>query len=80
MQDIILKPGSKRIDFVTEIDWNEDHVLMKAAFPVDIRNTEATYDIQFGNVTRPTQATPGMRQNLRFVLTNGQIYLKATMV
>ena len=27
---------------------------MKAAFPFDIRSTFATYDIQFGNVTRPT--------------------------
>ena len=53
-QDIILKPGSKRIDFVTEIDWNEDHCLLKASFPVDVRNTDATYDIQFGNLKRPT--------------------------
>ena len=54
VQDILLKNGSKRIDFVTEVDWNEDHVLMKAAFPVDIHNTNATYDIQFGNLERPT--------------------------
>jgi alpha-mannosidase len=27
---------------------------MKAAFPVDIRSTEATFDIQYGNVKRPT--------------------------
>ncbi len=53
-QDIILKGGSKRIDFVTKIDWHEDHVLLKAAFLVDIRNTNATYDIQFGNIQRPT--------------------------
>lgn len=54
VQDICLKPHSKRIDFKTKVNWNEDHVLMKAAFPVDIRNTFATYDIQFGNITRPT--------------------------
>ena len=53
-QDIILTPGSKRVDFVTTVDWHEDHVLLKAAFPVDIRSTNATYDIQFGNVERPT--------------------------
>lgn len=53
-QDILMKPGSKRIDFVTTVDWHEDHVLLKAAFPVDIRNTHATYDIQFGNIERPT--------------------------
>ena len=53
-QDILLRNGSKRIDFVTTVDWHEDHVLLKAAFPVDIRSTNATYDIQFGNVERPT--------------------------
>ena len=55
-QKIVLTPGSKRIDFVTTVDWHEDHVLLKAAFPVDIRNTYATYDIQFGNLRRPTHA------------------------
>ena len=28
IQDIIVHMGSKRIDFVTEVDWNEDHVLL----------------------------------------------------
>ena len=49
MQDITLKPDSKKIDFATTVDWHEDHVLLKAAFPVDIHNRNATYDIQFGN-------------------------------
>ena len=53
-QDILLRKGSKRVDFVTTVDWQEDHVLLKAAFPVDIRSTEATYEIQFGNLARPT--------------------------
>ncbi len=53
-QDIILKQGSRRIDFNTTVDWREDHVLLKALFPVDIRNADAVYDIQFGHVKRPT--------------------------
>ncbi|GMQ59035.1 alpha-mannosidase [Vallitalea sediminicola] len=43
-----------RIDFDTTIDWKEKHILVKAAFPVDIHTDKATYDIQFGNVERPT--------------------------
>ncbi len=43
-----------RIDFVTQIDWQEDELLVKAEFPVEIHAQTATYDIQFGNVTRPT--------------------------
>ncbi|WP_054950628.1 alpha-mannosidase [Numidum massiliense] len=53
-QDMILYADSRRIDFATNIDWQERQRLLKVAFPVDIRATEATYDIQFGNVKRPT--------------------------
>ena len=45
---------SKRIDFETEIDWQETHFLLKVAFPVDVLNPTATYDIQWGNIARPT--------------------------
>lgn len=45
---------SRRIDFVTDVDWHEQRQLLKVAFPVSVRATEATYDIQFGNVKRPT--------------------------
>ncbi|WP_390410601.1 alpha-mannosidase [Lacticaseibacillus jixiensis] len=44
----------RRIDFITHVDWHEKQRLMKVAFPVDIRASEATYDIQYGNVKRPT--------------------------
>lgn len=53
-QDMIVYSQSRRIDFVTKVDWQEREQLLKAAFPVDILATEATYDIQFGNVKRPT--------------------------
>lgn len=53
-QEITLNENSKRVDFRTKVDWHEDHVLLKAAFPVDIHSSFATYDIQFGNVERPT--------------------------
>lgn len=46
--------NSRRIDFITKVDWAERQQLLKVAFPVDIRSTEATYDIQYGNVKRPT--------------------------
>ncbi|ECD6517476.1 alpha-mannosidase, partial [Salmonella enterica subsp. enterica] len=45
---------SRRIDFITKTDWQEREQLLKAGFDVDIRNTVATYDIQYGNVQRPT--------------------------
>jgi alpha-mannosidase len=54
VQDMIVYAHSRRIDFRTRVHWNERRKLLKAAFPLQIRATEATYDIQFGNVKRPT--------------------------
>ncbi len=54
VQQLIVYAASRRIDFVTDVDWKERQKLLKVAFPVQIRATEATYDIQFGNVKRPT--------------------------
>ncbi|WP_051541269.1 glycoside hydrolase family 38 C-terminal domain-containing protein [Caldalkalibacillus mannanilyticus] len=45
---------TKRLDFETEVLWNARQKLLKVEFPVEIRSTEAIYDIQFGNVKRPT--------------------------
>ncbi|MDU1847610.1 MAG: alpha-mannosidase [Niallia nealsonii] len=53
-QELILYSENQRIDFKTFVDWHEQHQLLKVAFPVEIRSTQATYDIQFGNVQRPT--------------------------
>ncbi len=51
-QDMILYSGDRRIDFQTTVDNHERQRLLKAAFPVDIRSTYGTYDIQYGNVRR----------------------------
>ncbi|NOK59458.1 MAG: Alpha-mannosidase [Chloroflexi bacterium AL-W] len=54
VQRISLRYNSARLDFDTTIDWRERHVLLKVAFPVDVLTPMATYDIQWGNVQRPT--------------------------
>ena len=54
VQNIVFYRDIPRIDFETQVDWREDHYLLKAHFPVDVFYNEATYDIQFGNVKRPT--------------------------
>ena len=53
-QTVWLYSQSQRIDFETELDWHEHHQVLKAVFPLDIHATHAVYDVQFGNVTRPT--------------------------
>lgn len=53
-QTVYMNSISPRIDFDTHIDWKNDHILLKAAFPMDIHTSKATYEIQYGNVERPT--------------------------
>jgi len=54
-QDIILTAGSARVDFATTVEWgDEKDVMLKVAFPVNARNERARYEIQYGNVERPT--------------------------
>lgn len=53
-QRIYFYKHTARIDFKTDIDWHEHQMLLKAAFPLDILCNSADYEIQFGNVKRPT--------------------------
>ena len=53
-QDMILYAKEERIDFKTVVDWKETQVFLKAYFPVNVFAQEATFEIQFGNLKRPT--------------------------
>lgn len=62
VQDIIFYEASARIDFKTHVDWKESQILLKAAFPIDVTASRATYEIQYGNVERPTHANTSWEQ------------------
>lgn len=51
-QKIYFYANHRRIEFETYVDWKEHQHLLKVHFPVNIHTDEATFDIQFGNVTR----------------------------
>ncbi len=53
-QRIVIYSDIPRIDFETWVDWHEKEKLLKVAFPVDVNSPTARYEIQFGNVERPT--------------------------
>jgi alpha-mannosidase len=53
-QDIILTEGSDEVVVASDIDWHETHELLKAAFPLAASSDEATYEIPFGTIERPT--------------------------
>jgi len=54
VQRVSLCANRPQLDFDTWVDWRERHTLLKVAFPVDVLAPEATYEIQWGNVRRPT--------------------------
>lgn len=51
-QKIYFYADSRRIEFETYVDWKDSQHLLKAHFPVNIHSDEATFEIQFGNITR----------------------------
>jgi alpha-mannosidase len=53
LQRISLGP-TPGIRFDTVVDWHEDERMLKVAFPMNVRSSSARYEIQFGNVERPT--------------------------
>lgn len=53
-QSIILAAGSRRLDFETEVEWRERHRMLRVSFPTAVRAAEASYEIQFGLIRRPT--------------------------
>ncbi len=53
-QVVSLSAHARRLEFATEVDWHEDQKFLKVAFPVNVRAMNATYEMQFGCVERPT--------------------------
>jgi alpha-mannosidase len=61
-QRMVLDAGSRVLRFECDVDWHEDHKLLKVAFPVAVQSTRATYEIQFGHVERATHANTSWDQ------------------
>ncbi|MCD8338040.1 MAG: alpha-mannosidase [Lachnospiraceae bacterium] len=51
-QKIYFYADIRRIDFETWVDWKDHQHLLKVHFPLAVHTDEATFDIQFGNLTR----------------------------
>lgn len=51
-QKIYFYADSRRIEFETYVDWKEHQTLLKVHFPVAVHTDEATFDVQFGSLTR----------------------------
>lgn len=49
-----MKGEQSYVEVTADVDWHETMKFLKVEFPVDVRNTEASYETQFGVVRRPT--------------------------
>jgi alpha-mannosidase len=47
------------IRFDTWVDWHETNKMLKVAFPLNVHTDQASFDIQFGHVKRPTHRNTG---------------------
>jgi len=45
---------TRYVNIESEVEWRESMKFLKVEFPVDIVNTEASYETQFGIIRRPT--------------------------
>jgi len=54
MQTAWLGKTGKRLDFETTVDWRESHKTACVSFPADVYANEASFEIQYGTVGRPT--------------------------
>lgn len=54
IQDAFYFADSPEIRFDTVMDWQDNHRFLKAAFDTNVYNNFARFEIQYGNVMRPT--------------------------
>jgi len=53
-QLVVLASGTKRLDFITRVEWHEYRTMLRVAFPTAIASETAAFDIQYGFVERNT--------------------------
>ena len=63
-QKIRFRTDSPRIDFETEVDWQERHRVLKVDFPTTVYTKEVLEEIQFGYIRRPTHRSRQYEQDL----------------
>ena len=63
-QRIRFRADSPRIDFETEVDWQENHRILKVDFPTTVFTREVLAEIQFGYIRRPTHKSRQYERDL----------------
>jgi alpha-mannosidase len=53
-QDISLDNGADHAVVSNQVEWHEEHIFLKAAFPLAASAPQATFEIPYGSIQRPT--------------------------
>jgi len=53
-QIVRLSATDRMVEFITRVEWDESYRFLKVEFPFNVRSSEASYEIQFGHLKRPT--------------------------
>ncbi|MGB7294553.1 MAG: glycoside hydrolase family 38 C-terminal domain-containing protein [Candidatus Aminicenantales bacterium] len=63
IQDIMLYDKVPRVDCRVRLNWQERNLMIKAAFPLAVKNSRADFEIPYGSISRPTDGTevPALR-------------------
>ena len=64
VENIVLYSHADRVDFELSVDWHEKYRFAKVAFPLNLKNVYATYEIPFGAIQRfdyTLKEDPGIR-------------------
>ena len=51
-QTVVLEAEGTRLDFRTEVDWNESRKMLRVSFPVNVFADRAAFDIPYGYIFR----------------------------
>jgi alpha-mannosidase len=62
VQTYRLLAGGKRLDVVSQVDWQERNILLRARFPLAVHAHEATYETMYGAVRRATHRNTSFEQ------------------
>ena len=62
-QDYIIQESSRVLKIATIVDWQERHVLVKAAFSLNLELEAVTYEIPCGAIERKTRLTSQQNQS-----------------
>ena len=54
VQEIRLMAGSRCLEFENRLRWRETATMLRTSFPVAVHSEEASCEIQFGHIRRPT--------------------------